>query len=87
MNTKIDIRGLSISFVDEKPQEIILLTLYDIKLRFKKWYEPRYDRLGVFENGTKIKFQMEHMQLDNMTSNTMPVILAPIKPLMNKKDL
>lgn len=61
--------------------------MYDAKLRFNQWYEPREDRIGIFENGTKIKFQMEHLQLDNMTSNTMPVILAPVKPLMNKKDI
>jgi hypothetical protein len=87
MSTKLDIRGLTISFVDEKPQEILLLTLYDIKFRFNSWYEPREDRVGVFENGTKIKFQMEHLQLDNMTNSNMPVILAPIKPLMSKKDI
>lgn len=79
-------RGLSLSFIDEKPQELLLLTIYDVRVRLFKWFEPREDRSGIFEQNTKLKFQIEHLQLDNMNNNIMPVILAPMKPLLNKKD-
>lgn len=55
-------------------------------MRLFKWFEPREDRSGIFEQNTKLKFQIEHLQLDNMTNNIMPVVLAPVKPLLNKKD-
>ena len=51
-------RGMSLSFIDDKPQELILLTIYDVKFRFFKWYEPREDHAGIFENNTKLKFEM-----------------------------
>jgi hypothetical protein len=71
--------------VDEGPQETLLLSLYDVKLRIQEWLESRVERgaaAGNFESVRKIKFQMQHMQLDNMTSMTMPVIFAPTKPLL-----
>lgn len=61
MMVSVDMRGMSLSFVDEKPQELLLLTIYDVRVRLFKWYEPREDRSGVFEKNTKLKFQMQHL--------------------------
>lgn len=78
---------MTLSFIDEKPQEVLLLALYDVKLRLLQWTESRDDVGAIFENVRKIKFQMQHLQLDNMTSVGMPVILAPSKVLLDKPDL
>lgn len=76
--------------MDEAPKEILLFTIYGVKLRLQKWIENRETSTGVssgiFENLTKLKFQMAHMQIDNMSDSSMPVILIPTRPIEHKVD-
>ena len=48
--------------------------------------EARSDHSGIFDSNTKFQFLLRHLQLDNMTNQIMPVILAPTRPLLDKRD-
>lgn len=62
------------------------MSLYNIKVEIQRWIEPRQDGTGVMENLTKLKLHLQHLQLDNMVNQIMPVLLAPTKALTRTNE-
>ena len=77
-------KGIGLSFIDYQPRELLYLSIYNIKFGMQNWIETRIDGSGLMESITKFKLNIDHLQLDNMINQIMPVVLAPIKPLLNK---
>lgn len=81
MDINLDLRGIGLSFIDDKPVEILFLTLFGINIDLHRWAESRSDGSGVLETMTRIKLNLNHVQIDNMVNDIMPVILAPARSL------
>jgi hypothetical protein len=91
---KLKLKAIGLSFIDETPQELLYFTLHGLKVSFYQWLEAQNSDdhsssiidLG-FDLNSKLRGSLKHIQLDNMISQTMPVILIPSKPLSkNEKD-
>ena len=82
LSVGVRLEGLGLSFIDDKPAELLFLSLFDLRLELQRWAEQRQDGSGVMETVTKAKLHLQHLQLDNMAHQVMPVILAPTKPLV-----
>jgi len=57
---------MGLSFIDDKPSELLFLSLYNLKIELQRWAEQRQDGSGIIETMTKTKLHLQHLQLDNM---------------------
>jgi hypothetical protein len=57
-----------------------------MEMVYKKTLEARRDiGVDILEYLTSFKLYIDHIQLDNMFSKTMPVIMAPVRPLSKRE--
>eukprot|EP00347_Sterkiella_histriomuscorum_P017164 403350423 len=81
LSINLDLRGIGLSFIDEKPVELLFLSLFGINIDLHRWAESRSDGSGILETMTRITLHLNHLQIDNMVNDIMPVILAPSRSL------
>jgi hypothetical protein len=76
---KFKLKGIGLSFIDETPQELLYFTFHGLKLSFYQWLELRNkndtinindwtDEPSYFDQNSKIRGSLKHLQLDNMIS-------------------
>ena len=77
--------GIGLSFVDNTPKELLFFCFYDLQVELTRWIECNQEGQGVPEIVDKLKLYLQHMQIDNMINQIMPVVLTPSK-LFSRTD-
>jgi len=84
---QIDLRGLGVSVVDQEPKELMYISIFKINFSLQKWNEVQQtEGERVIETLTEFNLKVDHMQIDNMVHEMMPVLFSPTKELV-KDDL
>lgn len=85
MCVDINLDGISISMIDNEPKELLLISICDLDLTLREWYEFRKID-GMLEKNTNINMNLGHLQIDNMTSDILPVIMSPTRHYVPKSE-
>jgi hypothetical protein len=74
---EVGLKGFGISFIDNKPQELLYMCIDEIDIFFKTTTSNLEDDLKDFTEN-KIEFMMDigNFQIDNLTNEELPVVLG-----------
>ena len=88
---RVELKGLGISLIDNEPKEVLYLSIYKMQFMLEKWTEKQQakneeqleglEMEGGNEQVTKYELRIDHIQIDNMLNNLMPVFFCPVREL------
>ena len=75
-NIEIGLKGLGISMIDNKPQELLYMRLNDFNMKYN-WSKFKLpDTKDMTEERIEFMMDIGHIQIDNLISEEMPVLLG-----------
>ena len=71
--------------IDNEPKELMLISICDLDFTLREWNEIRKID-SMLEKNTNININLGHLQIDNMNSETLPVIFSPTRQYISKVE-
>ena len=84
----VSLQGIGVSLIDNEPKEVLYISIYKLSFLIEKWTEQQNKRNEmegierVSELITKYDLRIDHIQIDNMLNNVIPVFFCPLKELV-----